>query len=88
MSAACRYLTAPEEAEVQWVRRPGQGRGYQTVAAPERSLCAWATYHPTSVAVLTDTPPWLSCAALAGDLVRAASDCTRCPCFIAGEPVE
>ena len=85
MSAACRYLTVPEE---QWVRRPGLQAGWTLARSPERSLCAWATYHPAAVEKLTDTPPWLGRNALAGHLVMPKADCAGCPCFEAGEPVE
>lgn len=81
----CKYLTAPEEV---WVQRPDLGPGWQLAKAPERSLCAWATYHPASAEKLTDTPPWLSRAALGGHLVKPEADCIGCPCFERGSAVE
>lgn len=83
MSAVhCRYATAPEE---MWA---GTGpHDVKRVKEPERFLCAWAHYHPTSPEKLTDTPPWLQRNALAGHLMREG-DCERCPCFERGDPVE
>lgn len=85
MSGACKYLTAPREV---CAKRPGDGRGWQAVTAPARSLCAWATFHPAAVVKLADTPSWLVRNALAGHLVQPQTDCGRCPCFEAGGAVE
>ena len=84
MTEPCIYLTAP--AELLETKRFGEG--WRRVAAPERFLCAWATFHEDAVETLSKAPPWLVTNALAGHLVRADKDCPRCPYYRAGDPVE
>ncbi|UTC28331.1 hypothetical protein GURKE_03000 [Brevundimonas phage vB_BpoS-Gurke] len=81
---ACIYLTAPEEH----LERSSLTGQWRPVVKPERFLCAWATFHPDSIAALQNAPPWLVTNALAGHLVRREKDCPRCPFYKAGDPVE
>ncbi len=77
MTEPCRYANRPEVCEDE------RGRPL----AAERVLCAWTHFHPAAVEALTQSPPWLQRAALAGHLMRA-DDCGRCPFHEAGPPVE
>ena len=78
----CKYATAPAELYTQ-----NANGEFVQISNPDRTLCAWATYHPEAVEKLTGTPPWLQRNALAGHLIRE-SDCDTCPLFERGPPVE